>query len=319
MPALSAVRESNSSFSPVYRPTALFVGGTSGVGEATAKAFAKAVKGRAHIILCGRNKSRAEEIIAELPQTPESKYEFIQCDVSLIKNVAKAAEEVKIKVDGKLNYLVTSQGMMTLKGYNPTSEGIDYKLSLHFYSRWKASTHLSGSRGPLANREGSQFADELMPCLEKAAADGEEARFMSILHPATGAPLDTDDLGLKKKFTLSRAAGQSVTYNDLFAEEYAKLHPNVSFIHAFPGFTRTSISRNLPWYTLPIKPLVHIMARPQDESGEYLCFALVTATYKAGGFLVDENGEQQSPKENLANEEGRQALLKHYAEAVSIA
>ncbi|KAG8929764.1 hypothetical protein FRC01_003792 [Tulasnella sp. 417] len=303
MPALSAVRESILSFSPAYRPTALFVGGTSGVGEATARAFAKAVKaleGRAHIILCGRNKTRAEEIIAELPQTPESKYEFIQCDVSLIKNVAKAAEEVKIKVDGKLNYLVTSQGIMTFKGYSPTSEGIDYKLSLHFYSRWK-------------------FADELMPCLEKAATEGEEARFMSILHPATGGPLDTDDLGLKKKFTLSRAAGQSVTYNDLFAEEYAKLHPNVSFIHVFPGLTRTSVSRNLPWYTLPVKPVVYLLSRSQEESGEYLCFALVTSTYKSGGFLVGANGEQESPKENLANEEGRQALLKHYAEAVSIA
>lgn len=300
MPSLDAVRESNSSFSPAYRPTALFVGGTSGVGEATAKAFANAVKGRAHIILCGRNRSRAEHIIAGFPQTPESKYEFIQCDVSLIKNVSKAAEEVKSRIDAKLNYLVTSQGLMTLKGYDPTSEGIDYKLSLHFYSRWR-------------------FADELMPCLEKAAAEGEEARFMSILHPATGAPLDTDDLGLKQKFTLPRAAGQSVTYNDLFVEEYAKLHPNISFIHAFPGFTRTAIGRNLPWYTLPIKPVVHLLSRSQDDSGQYLCFALVNPTYKSGGFLVDENGEQQSPKANLASDEGRQALMKHYAAVVRIA
>ncbi|KAG8913219.1 hypothetical protein FRC00_002839 [Tulasnella sp. 408] len=252
MPTLAAVREAISSFSPAYRPTALFVGGTSGVGEGTANAFAKATKaleGRAHIILCGRNKSRAEDIIAQFPQTPESKYEFIPCDVSLISNVSKVAEEVKSKIDGKLNYLVTSQGMMTLKGYNPTSEGIDYKLSLHFYSRWK-------------------FVDELMPCLEKAAAEGEEARFMSILHPATGAPLDTDDLGLKKKFSLPRAAGQSVTYNDLFVEEYAKLHPNISFIHAFPGFTRTSAGRDLPWYTLPIKPLSYLIARSQEDSGQ---------------------------------------------------
>lgn len=300
MPSLASVRGTNSTVSISYRPTALFVGGTSGVGEATAKAFANAVKGRAHIILCGRNQSKAEEIIASFPQASESKYEFIQCDVSLIKNVVKAAEEVKSKISGKLNYLVTSQGMMTFKGYNPTSEGIDYKLSLHFYSRWK-------------------FVDELMPCLETAANEGEEARFMSILHPATGAPLDIEDLGLKKKFTLPRAAGQSVTYNDLFAEEYAKRHPNISFIHAFPGFTRTSIGRNLPWYTLPIKPVVHVLSRSQDDSGQYLCFVLLSSAYKAGGFLVDEKGEQQSPKENLASEEGREALLKHYAETVSIA
>ncbi|KAG8913218.1 hypothetical protein FRC00_002838 [Tulasnella sp. 408] len=319
MPSLAAVRESNSSFSPEYRPTALFVGGTSGVGEATARALAKAVKGRAHIILCGRNRSRAEAIIAELPQTPESKYEFIQCDVSLIKNVAKAAQEVKAKINGKLNYLVTCQGLMTIKGYNPTSEGIDYKLSLHFYSRWKASVHQSWSLRLLSNHEGFQFADELIPCLERAAGEGEEARFMSILHPTRGGPLDTDDLGLKKEFTLRRAAQQSVTCNDLFVEEYAKLHPNVSFIHAFPGFTRTSAGRDLPWYTLPIKPLTYLLARSPDISGQYLCFALVNPSYKSGGFLLDENGEQESPKENLANEEGRKALLKHYTETVRIA
>lgn len=41
----SAVLASNKSYNPSYRPTALFVGGTSGIGEGAATALAKATKG----------------------------------------------------------------------------------------------------------------------------------------------------------------------------------------------------------------------------------------------------------------------------------
>lgn len=45
MPSLSAAKSTNAAFAATYRPTALFVGGTSGVGEGTAGAFARATKG----------------------------------------------------------------------------------------------------------------------------------------------------------------------------------------------------------------------------------------------------------------------------------
>ena len=55
-----------------------------------------------------------------------------------------------------------------------------------------------------------------MPCLEKATTEGQEARVMSILAPGTGGALDATDLGLKKNFSLMRAARQAPTYNDIF-------------------------------------------------------------------------------------------------------
>ena len=53
MTPLPAVRAANASYAPAYIPHALFVGGTSGVGQAMAEAFARYTKGNAHIILCG--------------------------------------------------------------------------------------------------------------------------------------------------------------------------------------------------------------------------------------------------------------------------
>ncbi|KAG8894207.1 hypothetical protein FRC00_009325, partial [Tulasnella sp. 408] len=184
MPSWSDVKALNRAYASNYRPTALFVGG------------------RAHILICGRNREAAEKIIAGLPKHPESKYEFVECDASLMKNVVKAAEEVKHRIteaggNKKLNYLVLSQGIMTMSGFNPTSEGIDRKLALHFYGRWK-------------------FVDELLPLLEKASGDGEEARVMSILAPGTSGALDTSDFGLKKNYSVTRAGRQGPGYNDNF-------------------------------------------------------------------------------------------------------
>ncbi|KIO21686.1 hypothetical protein M407DRAFT_245407 [Tulasnella calospora MUT 4182] len=307
MPSLSSIRASNAAFTSAYRPTALFVGGTSGCGQGTAEAFARATQGRAHILICGRNREAAERIIETFPKHPESKYEFVQCDVTLMKNVVTAAEEVKHKItdaDGKkttLNYLVLSQGIMVMNGFDPTSEGIDKKLALHFYSRWK-------------------FVDELLPLLEKASTDGEEARVMSILDPGTGSPLDTSDLGLKNTFSLARAAKHARDYNDNFVAEYSSRHPGISFIHIYPGFVNTpGATKNLPWYLKPIAaPIAHLGGRSLGDCGEYLATGLFNPAYKAGGFYLNQDGEPVAKsKLNVDDLEARRKLVEHYTKEVA--
>ncbi|KAG8946190.1 hypothetical protein FRC04_012045 [Tulasnella sp. 424] len=306
MPSLSSIKASNAAFTSAYRPTALFVGGTSGVGQGTAEAFARATQGRAHILICGRNRAAAERIIETFPKHPESKYEFVECDATLMKNVVKAAGEVKHKItdaDGKkttLNYLVVSQGILSMKGFDPTSEGIDQKLALHFYGRWK-------------------FIDELLPLLEKASNEGEEARVMTILAPGTSGELDTSDLGLKKTYSLSKAGKQAPLYNDNFVAEYATRYPAISFIHISPGWTNTpGMTQNLPWYLKPIvAPLSHL-ARSVADSGEYLASALLNPAYKTGGFWLNENGEPIKKKQlNVDDLEARRLLVEHYTKEIA--
>jgi hypothetical protein len=115
-----------------------------------------------------------------------------------MKNVVAAASEVKSKVK-TLNYLVLSQGVFNMQGRSDTSEGIDVKLALHFYSRWK-------------------FVDELLPLLQAAANNDQESRVMTVLAAGHGRKVDLDDLGLKKKYSLSAAAYQATTYNELFVQ-----------------------------------------------------------------------------------------------------
>ncbi len=75
-------------------PVAVFIKGTSGIGEAMVHALARYTKGNASIVIIGRNKEAGERILSELPK-PSSEGEepiclFIQCDVSLMRNVQSA-------------------------------------------------------------------------------------------------------------------------------------------------------------------------------------------------------------------------------------
>lgn len=199
--AAASARTFNAAFNPSYGPpVALFVGGTSGIGQGTAEAFARHTKGNAHIFIIGRNRAAAESIIASFPKptAPGVTHEFVQCDLTLMKNVHKVTQELLIR-HPKINFLVMSPGFMTMNGRNETEEGIDTKLAVHYYSRWK-------------------LIDDLLPALRSARDAGEDAKVLSVLAAGKGGAIDVEDLGLKKAFTVVKAGLQAPTYNDLMME-----------------------------------------------------------------------------------------------------
>ena len=198
MPSLSLIRASNAGFHSSYPPVAVFVGGTSGIGQGMVERFASFTQGNSSIIIVGRNRAAAESIFASLPPTGTSVRDFIQCDATLMSNVRTASQEILSRYN-KINYLVLSPGVLTLKGRDETSEGIDKKLALHYYARWR-------------------FIHDLLPSLERAKEAGEEAKTISVLAAGHGGEIDVDDLGLKKGFSLLNAALASPTYTDLMLE-----------------------------------------------------------------------------------------------------
>ena len=198
MPPLSLVRASNAAFHSSHPPVAVFVGGTSGIGKAMVERFARFSKGNSSIIIVGRNRAAADSIFASLPPAGTSAREFIQCDASLMSNVHTASQEILSRYN-KINYLILTPGILSLKGRDETSEGIDKKLAVHYYARWR-------------------FIYDLLPSLERAKEAGEEAKTLSVLGAGKGGEIDVDDLGLKKAFSLSNAAMAAPTYTDLMLE-----------------------------------------------------------------------------------------------------
>lgn len=109
MVSLSDVLASNARI-PSSLPSglvAVFIGGTSGIGEITVKTFAKyARKPRVYIV--GRSQEAADRILAECAAlNPEGQFSFLKADVSLIRVVDELCDQIKAK-ESSLNLLFLS-------------------------------------------------------------------------------------------------------------------------------------------------------------------------------------------------------------------
>lgn len=202
MTSLAAIKTANATaLTPKsYLPVAIFLGGTSGIGQGLAEAFARHTKGNAHIIVVGRNQAAADAIIAKFPKptSQDASHVFVKCDVASMTSVRAATSDILAKYS-KINYIAMSPGYMTMKGFDETEDGIDRKLAVHYYGRWLFATRLVGA-------------------LEKAKGDGEEGRLLSVLAAGKGAEVDFNDLGLKKTFSVTKAGLQAPSYNDLMVD-----------------------------------------------------------------------------------------------------
>jgi hypothetical protein len=155
MPSVTDARAFNSSYKPSTAgssstsstPVAVVVGGTAGIGAGIAGALASSFKGDVDVYIIGRNEAAGQAVLDSLPLPPPSQdgagarrpiRDFIPCDAWLMRDVARTTAELKTtKGVDKINYLVMSPGIMTLQGQTESDEGIDQKLALHYYARWK--------------------------------------------------------------------------------------------------------------------------------------------------------------------------------------
>ncbi|KAF8881832.1 hypothetical protein CPB84DRAFT_1791458 [Gymnopilus junonius] len=203
--SLSDARTSNAAFNPSYVPTAIITGATAGIGQSIAEALSR------------RNRSAAESIIASLPKleasqdsASESTYEFVQCDMTIIKNVHNMAKDLNERLS-KVNFLVHCAAIVGLGGRKEADpkEGLDEKMATLYYARWKLTY-------------------DLLPLLRKAK---EEARKPVLCRYLVRG--------------LRRSDGQSNCYNDLMIAEFAAREPDIAFTHIHPGavYTGTMVNK----------------------------------------------------------------------------
>lgn len=282
MPTLSAVIAANRSNAPTsIRPVAVLVGGTSGIGRGVTQALAKYTNGNAHLILVGRNKAAADRIIATLPKGGQ--YEFVEADVSTMRNVGAVTRELSQRL-GKINYLVITSGILSFKGFTPTEDGIDYKLALHYYQRFK-------------------FARDLAPLLEKAAAAGEPARMMTVLDATGGGPVHLDDLTLEKHYSIPQAAKVACSYSDAAVQALAQRHPTVSFTHSFPGAVHSDGYRRLPFGIKQIaNALLPLVTVTPETCGENMVYSLFDPKLSTGAHFRDNHGEDVPLNKHLTDD-----------------
>ncbi|TFY75294.1 hypothetical protein EWM64_g8716 [Hericium alpestre] len=284
-------------------PVAVFVGGTSGIGQGMAEAFNRHTKGNSHIVLVGRNRVAAEGIIERMkaasPESRTGSYEFVPCDVSLMSDVHKSSAEIFSR-HPKVNFLVLTAGFMSTTR-DTTPEGLDKKLAVQYYGRWS-------------------FINGLLPSLRAARDAGEDAKVFSVYSAGHGGDIDINDLGLKKS-TSSSIASEGSTYNDLMCDEFALRNPGIVFAHADPGAVRTNLLKSSDSFLLRagnmIMPLFSALTVSQDEAGERLWSGLYRVGPKAGSgeipgsWRLASKGEDVGLKNYFGKPEYRKALWEH--------
>jgi len=260
------------------------------------------------IFIVGRNKEAGEQIVSDLKTISTTKnpifqgkdpnvlkHAFISCDVTLMSNVKKLAQEIRDKISSessssssssnpaKLNYLVFSAGFLSMKGRDETEEGIDRKLACNFYSRYL-------------------LIRELAPLLENAAQNGEDARVISVFGAGYEGPIFKDDLDLKNNFTLTNAGNVTHTYNSLMMESFSKVHANISFSHIAPGYVSTNVGRELPWYLRFSAALFSPLATSPEDCAEWMTFALTNEKFKNGWHLFNRHADKLQPSQYQTQE-----------------
>ncbi|CAD6884661.1 unnamed protein product [Tilletia controversa] len=313
------------SASPSIIPLAILLGGTSGIGLATAYALSTAFRGKIHLLLSSRSAARGKEAIEGLPFPPSvengGSAEFVEVDASSMKSVVGLGRVLRGKVEersgGKVNYLVLSCGQLVFQGSDRTEEGIERKLAMNYYARFA-------------------LAEMLSPNLEKASQANEPARVISILAPGRGGPIDTSDFGLAKEAEISgksmirlptwlrQAEMAGVTYGDWATEYLAERHGRVSYIHTYPGIVKTPVMGSMPFLIrLLSAPIFALAGISSEESGENHANYLLDdeGAIKGGGaFFRGPKGQevQRTQIKGLEGEERKQKIAELWQHTVEV-
>ncbi|KAF7289746.1 hypothetical protein MIND_01348200 [Mycena indigotica] len=289
MPTLELAKASNTTFRPSYVPVAIFVGGTSGIGQSMAEAFAQYVGGKAHIIIIGRNERAAEEIISRFPASTGYTHEFLPCDLRLMANVRAVCVEIRQKVD-RVNFLVLTAGYASMVTVPLTAEGLDLHLAMRFYQRFV-------------------FIKELLPLLQRAKSLNQDAQAMSVLGAGRGSPsrpIELHNLGntvtarVGRLGVAMRGLIMSSNYTDAMMGYFASRNPTIAFTHIHPGIVSTPGMRNAVDFDGILTPITWILnwvlpwfAVSPAVCAEHMLYALLPneETAQGGIFLRNHNGD----------------------------
>ncbi|KAF2427759.1 short-chain dehydrogenase/reductase [Tothia fuscella] len=285
----------------------VFVGGTSGIGESTAREFVRYANAP-RVYLVGRSREQAEKLVEEFKDiNKEAQTTFLQSDVSLLRNVDEVCKEIRGK-ESKVNLLVLSAGIMTMSGRDETDEGLDKKVSLHCYSRLR-------------------FTANLLPLLRAASTSQPPlSRIISVLGAGYEGALDTSDLSLRKPgaYSLSSAANHAISMTSLSFDHLAKdaANKDVAFVHSNPGGVQTNLGRNLGGVMQKLLAVGAVLLKPTGlivpvkESGERHAWAGTSGAFGSGAILVGPKGEKTTSKvfEGLRRDGKGEVVWRHMEE-----
>ncbi|KAM7189187.1 hypothetical protein V8F33_010189 [Rhypophila sp. PSN 637] len=241
--------------------TAVVVGGTNGIGKGFLYKLAE-YSPSPKIYIVGRNETTLSAIIADLQKNVNAKGTYIPIvasDLTLLKQVSQATSQILSQETSHIDILFLSQGYLTLRARNESSEGLDRITAIRYYGRIR-------------------FILDLLPLLERSPNTFPKPRVISVYNAGSEGKIIPSDLGLREPQNSGAipALVAATTYMTLSFERLARDHPKVTFIHGHPGVVRSNIfnAEHFPsafafFMNKVIGPTVfRLVAVSPEESGE---------------------------------------------------
>jgi len=218
---------------------ALVTGGTDGIGKAIAHVLASQGIG---VVIVGSNAEKGETAVSELRRlSGNDQIEFVQADLSLMRNVEALASEVRERWP-RLRYLVLCAGIMRGR-HTLTAEGIETNFAINYLSRFA-------------------LTEALLPRLAADGLAGDASRILVISGAAQDGTVRYEDVNLTGKFSILRAVSQFCEANDVFVLELARRltatepSPFITVTVLKVGAVRTNIRSQFPTWMKLLVPLV---------------------------------------------------------------
>jgi retinol dehydrogenase 12 len=196
----------------------LIVGGTDGIGRATAIHLASL---GANVTIVGRNEVKAQNTLEQLKTfqlEPSQIFTFHSLNVTNIKNVYSFCQGIGGKLDG----VVLCAGGLNYGPRRVTEEDVELTFAQNYLSRFV-------------------FMKYLAPKLNGS-------RIVHCLGAGNGLGINLNDMQLQSSSFIPffmRAASQYASMGDVIVKELAKRMPNdAQFFHFNPGVVHTNSAKN---------------------------------------------------------------------------
>jgi NAD(P)-dependent dehydrogenase (short-subunit alcohol dehydrogenase family) len=249
--------------------TAVVTGGTAGIGKAIARTL---VQKGVNVLIVGSNAEKGKVAAKEISRcSGGASVEFVQTDLSLIRNVYGLAERIKV-LRVRINYLVLCAGIMKSR-FTVTQEGHEANFAVNYLSRFA-------------------LTDALLPNLV-ATASGQRGKILIVGGAAQNGRIHFEDVNLTHGFNMLRMVSQFCEANDVFVIELARRlaavrpSPALTVATLKVGVVRTEIRREFPlWMKLAV-PLLDpfVSSTPKQIAASALNLLLAPEFENANGVL----------------------------------
>ncbi|KAL0937443.1 short chain dehydrogenase reductase family protein [Colletotrichum truncatum] len=273
MVTLTKIRQSNAQLTKATIPqTALFVGGTSGIGKLTLiELVSLNLPIKVYIVGRKATEPAIRPLLEDLRRkNADAELVWVEGEVSLLSEVQRICSLIKAK-ESRLDFLCLTAGYAPFGGRDNTSEGLDVTHALEYYGRML-------------------FTLNLLSIIRESPSP----RVLTVLGGGLlSKKLMTDDLNLEKPRNFGGMQSQThmSIMNTLFLDRLSSdpLNKNVNFVHNWPGAVDTgnmtryhtsSVTSPLP-LTILMKPIMWIMGFGEKEAGERHVY--IATTGKFGG------------------------------------